>query len=839
MKASQIIILALVALIAIGVCVIAGVLLLRSPGDEVTPTAVAEVTEAPAVPSNTPEAETPVDDSWQRIQAAGTIVVGTSVDYPPFEYYVDTGSIDGFDIALMDEIGRRLGVQIDYRDIAFDGLGSALQVGQIDAAIAAISVTPERQAVIGFSNVYFVGEDAILARADSNASIGTAGDLAAYKVGVQRNTVYQSWVQQTLVDSGQMPADHLLAYERAEDAVRDLGEQRVDLVMLDAQPAEVETASGSFKLVGRGLNQQRLAIALPKGAASLQAEIDRVLLDLSNEGFVSQLAKQYLDLEVHEMLPTPTPTPQPEVTSAPAATATPGPAPSCVDAMALVQHLTQESEMRPGQAFTKGWQVKNTGTCTWDTSYRLVLASGQKMGGEPVAVARQVAPGETYDFQVKLVSPLKPGDHQGVWQMVNGQNQAFGERLKVNVKVVSAPAPTPAPTQPPSPGISFTVDRTSIKHGECVVFDWKVDNVNAVYFYAEGERWQDHGVTGQESRRECPPVTINYHLRTVQRDNSVDVHTITIQVQDTADAPYIERFTVDPANQITLGQCVTVRWTVRGNVDKVTVWHDGNALWEGAPTQGNTQHCPERTGTASYSLEATAVGGATSRAQQNINVQDSAVATPAPTPEPDQPAIYGFTVSPNHVGAGECVDINWSAGGGTSHVRVLRDGAAIVDGGQLNGQGHECLDQPGTYSYRMEAYNPAGQSTAAEQRVDVVGGGANNPLANTRWRATRYWDGSQMAPVVAGSEPLTNFKEDGSIHGYAGCAEFGAEYHVNGSSLSIGGLNVGGKSCDEERTNQQNAFLGALQSTASFSLDGGQLFLLDGSGTALIEYVPR
>ena len=57
----------------------------------------------------------------------------------------------------MDEIGRRLGVQVEYQDFAFDGLGGALQLGQVDAVIAAISVMPEREAVVDFSNVYFVG----------------------------------------------------------------------------------------------------------------------------------------------------------------------------------------------------------------------------------------------------------------------------------------------------------------------------------------------------------------------------------------------------------------------------------------------------------------------------------------------------------------------------------------------------------------------------------------------------------------------------------------------------------------------------------------------------------
>ena len=58
-----------------------------------------------------------------------------------------------------------MGVTVELNDFAFDGLGSAIQIGQIDVAIAAISVTPERQAVVDFSNVYYASDDAVLVKA--------------------------------------------------------------------------------------------------------------------------------------------------------------------------------------------------------------------------------------------------------------------------------------------------------------------------------------------------------------------------------------------------------------------------------------------------------------------------------------------------------------------------------------------------------------------------------------------------------------------------------------------------------------------------------------------------
>jgi heat shock protein HslJ len=129
--------------------------------DFVPYTAAPETTQPPAEATPVPPA---VDSSWERIQAAGKMIVGTSADYPPFESRVGESQIDGFDIALMDEIGRRLGVSIEYHDLPFDALGPALLQGQMDAAIAAIAKTPEREAYADFSSVYLVDKGAALAQ---------------------------------------------------------------------------------------------------------------------------------------------------------------------------------------------------------------------------------------------------------------------------------------------------------------------------------------------------------------------------------------------------------------------------------------------------------------------------------------------------------------------------------------------------------------------------------------------------------------------------------------------------------------------------------------------------
>jgi heat shock protein HslJ len=291
--------------------------------------------------------------------------------------------------------------------------------------------------------------------------------------------------------------------------------------------------------------------------------------------------------------------------------------------------------MQPGQSFVKSWRIRNSGTCTWDSKYYLAYASGNspqaQMGGQPTYIQGTVAPGAVYDISVSLTAPTQPGVYQGFWQMNNAVGMAFGTKIYVGIQV-QAPTPTAAPTQPPSPSISFTVNTTNITAGQCVVFNWNVQNVKAVYFYAQGQNMQEHGVAGQGSQTECPPQTTTYYLTVVYPDNTSETLAITINVAPApVDAPVISLFSVTPP-QIKPGQCVSIQWDVQGSVKQVTLTRGSTTLWGGAPVRGTLQDCPPGTGTVGYTLQATGQGGQ-STAQQYVNIAAPPTAVP-PTAVP-------------------------------------------------------------------------------------------------------------------------------------------------------------------------------------------------------------
>ena len=115
---------------------------LAEPAATSTPVAMPAASATSVVPQS--------DDVWDRIVANKKIVVGTSWDYPPFASIDSSFHPVGFDIALIQEIGRRLNIPVEVEDFTFDGLPDALHLNQIDLAVAAISITPDRASRASF-----------------------------------------------------------------------------------------------------------------------------------------------------------------------------------------------------------------------------------------------------------------------------------------------------------------------------------------------------------------------------------------------------------------------------------------------------------------------------------------------------------------------------------------------------------------------------------------------------------------------------------------------------------------------------------------------------------------
>ena len=543
------------------------------------------------------------EDDWAKVKAAGKIFVGTAADYPPFEFYSSNYQLDGFDIMLMKEIGKKLGVEVEFSDFAFEGVLHALELKQVDAVIAGVSVTDDRRKQVDFSNLYYLGKDAVMVRTDSKLDIQSAADLAGKKIGVQKGSTYQAWAQDHLVDQGLVPQANLVVYESVDAMVQDLRDKKTDAILMGELPARTfDRRYRDITVATTGVNQQRFAIATRNGS-TLIAQFNAALRQVQLDGTFNKLVDEYL--QVHPSEVTPGKDGQ-VVNEPPAQGANTTPAP-CINGAAFVadlnlddKNMTAPPVISPGQKFRKGWRMRNSGTCAWDPKFTLAYTYGNRsesnMGGTAVAIGKAVQPGETADIYVDLVAPRSYGVFQGFWTMRDLNNVRFGETTWVGIQVPN-PNPPPTPTTPPAPprpqpppdqnqnmtGPNLRADSQWITAGQCTTIRWDVGNVNAVFFVDGGNV---QGVGGSDSRTICPRQTTTYVLRVTRRDNVVQDFPIVINVQPVAGTV---NFWADTYN-LSPGQCTNLHWDVQ-NVQAVFLNE------QGVGGQGSQQVCPGQTQT--------------------------------------------------------------------------------------------------------------------------------------------------------------------------------------------------------------------------------------------------
>jgi len=544
------------------------------------------------------------DAQWAEIVSRGTLLVGTAADYPPFSYVNNGGQLDGFDVALIRDIARRLGLTAEISNFAFEGVISAVYINQIDVGIAALSVTPDRQNFVDFTNLYFAGQEGILAKSDGPVtSINTLDQFGSYRVAAQRGSVYQDYIQKNLVDAGRLDSANFFVYEQPSDAVRDLREGRVDLVVLDLLPAQEFVDGRIVRLVGQGLIPQQFALAVKK-VSMLTEKINKALAEAQSDGTINMMDAAFLNGDMSSIPPAPTS----------GGGSNPPPTenfdPDCVYGMEWVAYLNYDDQnmtyppvLQPGESFSKGWRLRNTGTCDWDTSFYLSFAGGNvpaaQMNGKGTAMPTNVPVGGEVDVYVDFIAPTYPGIYQGFWQMTQPNGTPFGMTVYAGISI---------PGNYTEPSINyFYTDPNEVKTGGCTVVYWDVSGeVNNVTLTnnSGASVWDPAPVNG--NYKECYDNAGSYYFRlTVTGPGGTAVKDTVVVVKQKEppkpQLPEIMTFGVRP-REILLGNCATFTWDVR-NANSVVLSRDGEQIGSyGA--NGTMQDCPPSAGQLTYKLTA-------------------------------------------------------------------------------------------------------------------------------------------------------------------------------------------------------------------------------------------
>lgn len=254
-----------------------------------------EATSASSSVEATSSADTATSEQGTyNLVSDGVLTVGTSADFPPFEY-LEGNEIVGFDAALIREVGSRLGLDVDLQNQAFDSLVTAVAGGSsLDAAISGITITPDRAQEVDFSNSYYdsnlaivVLKDAGYEATDANAAKEALADAA---LGAQSGTSGEDWIKENLGANDYTPQQDV------PDLLNQLRTGAIQAAVYDAPVAEAHV-NGEYTdceilcVIPTG---EQYGIIVNMDNPDLTDAINAALSDMEMDGTIDKLVADYL-----------------------------------------------------------------------------------------------------------------------------------------------------------------------------------------------------------------------------------------------------------------------------------------------------------------------------------------------------------------------------------------------------------------------------------------------------------------------------------------------------------------------------------------------------------------
>ncbi|BDR57840.1 ABC transporter permease [Xylocopilactobacillus apicola] len=228
------------------------------------------------------------DDSLSRIKEKGVLVMGTSPDYPPYEFLATQNGqeqIVGMDVEIGKKIARDLGVKLKIEKMDFDSLLVGLETGKIDMVISGMNPSPERKKSVDFSNVYYHAvQDIIINKADSKI-YHNKEDFKGKTVGAQTGSLQQDLIKAQMTDS----SGRYLT--KITDLILALKSHKVEGIVVESAVASayakndpaITYIKGGFT---GGSDQKGSAIAFPKNSKSLVDAANKSLNEIDKKNLV-------------------------------------------------------------------------------------------------------------------------------------------------------------------------------------------------------------------------------------------------------------------------------------------------------------------------------------------------------------------------------------------------------------------------------------------------------------------------------------------------------------------------------------------------------------------------
>ncbi|MBR6679983.1 MAG: transporter substrate-binding domain-containing protein [Clostridia bacterium] len=245
-----------------------------------------------------------------------TLVMATNATFPPYEFK-EGEDFAGIDIEIAEKIAEKLGMTLEIQDVDFGSIIDGVATGKYDMGMAGLTVTEERKQSVNFSNTYATGIQVIIV--NDGSDIKSLDDIFVFddegnptalkndklKVGVQQDTtgdIYSSsdvteWGLNDVAEDGTTTTDRVVRFKTGAEAVEALKTGKVDMVIIDNEPAKSFVNANEGIHILEGDNEYAIedyAICVAKDNTELLDKINAALKELQDDGTVQSIVDKYI-----------------------------------------------------------------------------------------------------------------------------------------------------------------------------------------------------------------------------------------------------------------------------------------------------------------------------------------------------------------------------------------------------------------------------------------------------------------------------------------------------------------------------------------------------------------
>lgn len=233
------------------------------------------------------------------VKEKGKIVLGTSADFPPMEWTsFQDGSekYQGVDIALAQAIADSLGVKLEVKNMAFEGLLGSLKAGDVDMVLAGMGADDERKKQVDFSDEYSKGKQVLLVTEENKDKYKTFDDLNGKIIGTQLGSLQQKFATEKF-------GDNCKGFDLNNVIIEQLKNKSIDAAFLSELPAKqfASITDGLVIIDNLGIpDESGFAVAVKKGNDDLTKAVSEVIKGLKDSGQMEKWFDEYIELSNKE-----------------------------------------------------------------------------------------------------------------------------------------------------------------------------------------------------------------------------------------------------------------------------------------------------------------------------------------------------------------------------------------------------------------------------------------------------------------------------------------------------------------------------------------------------------